>query len=188
MWHGSTRTQAAMTQPVGQKQPNAWGLYDMHGNVWQWCADWFSADYYKQSPPSDPAGPARWLPRVSRGGNWYRQLVVLPLGVSRDASDPLPVTATIGFRVVCEIVPKVETAERKRIAGTSVASPIPSPQCSSSRRCPLRCRQSQAASGGLGETSRRAGRADQLHRHEVGADPSRRVRHGLHARGNRLGD
>ena len=59
-----------MTHPVGEKKPNAWGLYDMHGNVYQWCADWFSPDYYKQSPPSDPSGPPAGSVRVLRGGYW----------------------------------------------------------------------------------------------------------------------
>ena len=59
-----------MTHPVGEKKPNAWGLYDMYGNVHQWCADWFSADYYEQSPPENPTGPPAGSNRVSRGGSW----------------------------------------------------------------------------------------------------------------------
>jgi formylglycine-generating enzyme required for sulfatase activity len=62
------RNAGEMTHPVGQKRPNAWGLHDMHGNAWQWCADWFSADYYKQSPPSDPAGSLAGFDRALRGG------------------------------------------------------------------------------------------------------------------------
>jgi formylglycine-generating enzyme required for sulfatase activity len=58
-----------MTHPVGEKKPNAWGLYDMHGNVNQWCSDWFGADFYKQSPPRDPTGPSAGYARVWRGGN-----------------------------------------------------------------------------------------------------------------------
>jgi uncharacterized protein (TIGR02996 family) len=58
------------TTPVGSYKPNAWGLFDMHGNVWEWCSDWFDADYYKQSPRRDPPGPSEGSYRVIRGGYW----------------------------------------------------------------------------------------------------------------------
>ena len=58
------------THSVGQKHPNAWGLYDMHGNVREWCFDWFSGDYYANSPLEDPTGPESGSLRVNRGGSW----------------------------------------------------------------------------------------------------------------------
>jgi hypothetical protein len=56
------------THPVAQKQSNAWGLYDMLGNIYEWCSDWYAADYYTQSPAADPLGPAAGTMKISRGG------------------------------------------------------------------------------------------------------------------------
>ncbi len=56
--------------PVGQKQPNAWGLYDICGNLWQWCNDFYSVDYYRASPADNPQGPKEGDAKVVRGGAW----------------------------------------------------------------------------------------------------------------------
>jgi formylglycine-generating enzyme required for sulfatase activity len=57
------------TTPVGSFAPNAWGLYDMHGNVWEWCWDWF--EDYNYTAQTDPVGASSGFDRVIRGGGWY---------------------------------------------------------------------------------------------------------------------
>jgi formylglycine-generating enzyme required for sulfatase activity len=59
------------TSPVGKFAPNAFGLYDMHGNVWEWCNDYHDDNYYAKSPVDDPQGPAEGSVRVRRGGSWH---------------------------------------------------------------------------------------------------------------------
>jgi formylglycine-generating enzyme required for sulfatase activity len=58
------------THPVGKKKPNAWGLYDMSGNVWEWVGDYYNDTYYKNSPSADPKGANSGAYRVLRGGSW----------------------------------------------------------------------------------------------------------------------
>ena len=59
------------TCKVGSYEANPFGLYDVHGNVWEWCSDWYAEDYYGKSPPKNPSGPDDGSFRVIRGGSWF---------------------------------------------------------------------------------------------------------------------
>ena len=102
---GLLRSTPASTYPV-----NPWGFSDVHGNLWEWCSDWYKSNYFAESPLEDPQGPPNGNRRVLRGGSWNVGPEDCLSARRHDRIQPDERNPEVGFRIVC-IVSDVEAVE-----------------------------------------------------------------------------
>ncbi len=96
-WH--SKNSGERTKPVGLKKPNELGIYDMSGNIWEWCEDWYDPKYYTSSPSENPVGPETGRGKIRRGGSWF--FAPARCGVAiRDSYTPTVKLFGMGIRVV----------------------------------------------------------------------------------------
>jgi len=100
----ATRDGFPFTAPVGRFAPNAFGLHDMHGNVWEWTADWHDEHYYARSPVDDPPGPAEGTVKVRRGGSWHTWPLYARCAY-RNWNSPDTRYTLVGIRLVMDAAP-----------------------------------------------------------------------------------
>ncbi len=93
-----------VTAPVGSFQPNSFGLYDMLGNVWEWCSDWFGSNYYNESPEQNPRGFSSGTYRIARGSCWDNPPRYVR-SASRNMRRPGNLGYHLGFRLVASVQP-----------------------------------------------------------------------------------
>lgn len=94
----------AFTAPVGRFEPNAFGLHDMHGNVWEWVSDWHADDAYRHHTAADPTGPASGQVKVRRGGSWHSWSLYTRCAY-RNWNSPTTRYTLVGIRLVREVAP-----------------------------------------------------------------------------------
>ena len=104
VWHANMHTKKKQTSTVGKYPSNFFGIHDQHGQVWEWCQDWYAADYYQlfaNQSAVDPTGPESGASRCLRGGSWDD--AVYCRSASRLNDIPTSRNYFIGFRVLCEM-------------------------------------------------------------------------------------
>ncbi len=98
-WH--SYNSGGKTHPVGTKAPNELGIYDMSGNVMEWCSDWYGNTYYSVSPDTNPQGPSSGVARVLRGGSWYDNYIYCG-SAKRNGDQPMNHINILGVRLVLD--------------------------------------------------------------------------------------
>lgn len=110
---GGNLSEPGPTEPVGSYQPNPWGLFDMHGNVWEWTSDWFSANFFRESPVDDPQGPATGTHHTLRGGSASVEAYECCSAMRGESASDGPDSSSpqrfakygdFGIRVVCQLI------------------------------------------------------------------------------------
>jgi len=129
---------------IGSYPPNAFGLFDMIGNKWEWCADWFAADYDAKAPAEDPQGPEEGAAKVIRGGAW-RYPPVFCRSAMRYAYDPRIRAYDLGFRVALSAVASSGAADRPKPENPKETGQADKPQETPAAGEPMRARAANNA-------------------------------------------